>query len=104
MVVIFLAPAAAETGRVQDRMATPSKWTVHAPHRDIPQPNFVPLSPTMSRMAQSKGIWGSTSSVYALLLMVKLIDDIKRNLITNMNQKRKPEAALFSDRQFNLLF
>jgi len=37
------------TGVTQERMATPFRWTVQAPHRAIPQPNFVPVMPSTSR-------------------------------------------------------
>ena len=31
-------------GVTQLRVASPSTWTVHAPHRPTPQPNLVPVS------------------------------------------------------------
>jgi hypothetical protein len=37
----------------------------------MPQPNLVPVSPAMSRIAQSSGISGSASSVRASPLRVK---------------------------------
>lgn len=36
------APTMLPTGVTQERMASPLRWTVQAPHRAIPQPNFVP--------------------------------------------------------------
>ena len=42
MVVIFF-PATLRAGVTHERVATPSTWTVHAPHCDIPQPYFVPV-------------------------------------------------------------
>jgi hypothetical protein len=42
MVTTFF-PAASETGVTQERTASPSRCTVQAPHRDIPQPNFTPV-------------------------------------------------------------
>jgi hypothetical protein len=45
----------------QDRIASPFLCTVHAPQRAIPQPNFVPVSPRMSRKYQSRGMSGSPS-------------------------------------------
>src|SRR5690349_16202862 len=44
------------------RAASPSTWTVQAPHKAIPQPNFVPVSPNSSRRYQSSGIDGSPSN------------------------------------------
>jgi hypothetical protein len=35
---------------------------MQAPQRDIPQPYFVPVSPTSSRKTQSKGVSGSMST------------------------------------------
>jgi hypothetical protein len=45
-------------------------WTVQAPHCATPQPNLVPVRPTASRIAQSKGMFGSISSVVGLPLSV----------------------------------
>ena len=54
----------------QDRTGTPSTCTVQAPHSPIPQPNFVPVSPTTSRNAQSSGISAGASTVVGFPLMV----------------------------------
>ena len=65
--------AAALTGIAQERTAAPSMWTVQAPHWAMPQPYFVPVSPTCSRMAHSNGVSGSTSTLWDLPLMMSLI-------------------------------
>ena len=70
MVVIFL-PSAAATGTMQDRVAAPSRWTVHAPHCAMPHPYFVPVRPACSLIAQSKGVLGSTFTSVVLPLIVK---------------------------------
>src|SRR5215469_12654259 len=70
MVVIFL-PLASLTGKLQERIATPSTWTVQAPHCAMPQPYFVPVSPTFSRITQRRGVSGSTSTLKALPLIVR---------------------------------
>src|SRR6266571_5192433 len=57
MVVIAL-PTAVATGVTQDRRGAPSTCTVQAPHKAIPQPNFVPVKPTRSRNTQSSGMSG----------------------------------------------
>ena len=44
--------------------------TVHAPHAPTPQPNFVPVSPSVSRSTHSSGIAGSPSCSYGLPLIV----------------------------------
>ena len=71
MVVICL-PTASLTGTAQERIATPSIWTVQAPHCAMPQPYLVPVRPTFSRIAQSSGVSGSTSTFKALPLIVRL--------------------------------
>src|ERR1700693_1808289 len=53
--------AAALIAVMHDRIASPFLWTVHAPQRAIPQPNFVPVSPRTSRKYQSRGVLGSPS-------------------------------------------
>src|SRR6202008_1736518 len=68
MVVIFF-PAAALTGKEQERTGAPSTCTVHAPHCATPQPYFVPVRPTCSRIAHSSGGLSSTSTLYVLPLM-----------------------------------
>jgi hypothetical protein len=61
MVVIFL-PAAAETGVTQERMGVPSRCTVQAPQRAIPQPYLMPVRRRSSRITQSNGRSGLTST------------------------------------------
>ena len=70
MVVICL-PAASLTDMPQDRIATPSIWTVQAPHCAMPQPYLVPVSPTFSRIAYSSGVSSSTSTLIDLPLIVR---------------------------------
>src|SRR5437870_12355511 len=60
--VVTSLPAARETGVTHDRTASPLRWTVHAPHNAIPQPNFVPVNPKFSRTTQSSGVSGLTST------------------------------------------
>src|SRR5215470_7250773 len=74
MVVIF-ACATADTGTEQERTASPSTCTVHAPHCATPQPYFVPVRPTCSRITQSRGVVGSTSTSWDLPLIVRRILD-----------------------------
>src|SRR5919109_480279 len=49
----------AATGSEQDRNGFPSRKTVHAPHWAIPQPNLVPIRPSVSRSTHSSGVLGS---------------------------------------------
>ena len=69
-IVVTFLPAAAETGSVHERTARPSRWTVQAPHAEMPQPNLVPVRPSVSRIAQRSGMSGSTSSACSLPLTV----------------------------------
>ena len=64
MVVTDL-PAAALTSVTQERIAVPSTCTVQAPHMAMPQPYFVPLSLSSSRITHSKGVSGALSDVTA---------------------------------------
>src|SRR5450755_1400959 len=61
--VVTLFPATVETGVMQDRVGWPLICTVQAPHRAMPQPNLVPVMPSVSRKAHNKGICGTTSTV-----------------------------------------
>src|ERR1700733_10745150 len=70
MVVICL-PTASETSMPQERIATPSTWTVQAPHCAMPHPYLVPVKPAFSRIAHSSGVSGSTSSSNDLPLIVR---------------------------------
>src|SRR6266567_9280317 len=69
--VVTLVPTAPLTGKEQERIATPSTWTVQAPHCAMPQPYLVPVRPTFSRIAQSSGVSGSTSTSKVLPLIVR---------------------------------
>lgn len=60
--VVMLCPATVEMRAVQERVASPSTWTVQAPHSAWPQPNFVPVSPKVSRRTHSNGVSGETST------------------------------------------
>src|SRR6185436_14707353 len=55
MVVIFL-PTASLIWVWQERTASPLRWTVQAPQRPAPHPNFVPVICNCSRMTQSSGV------------------------------------------------
>src|SRR3989442_1087231 len=74
--VVTRLPATAATGSTQLRVATPSKWTVHAPHCARPQPNFVPVRPSVSRSTQSSGVSGLSVTERDLPLTVNVIGDI----------------------------
>src|SRR3954468_23598204 len=70
MVTIFALGSMVEIGRTQVRVGTPSMCTVQAPQAAMPQPYLVPVNPSVSRSAHSRGISGSTSSARSLPLTV----------------------------------
>src|SRR5579863_5784755 len=61
-IVVMVLPCAFSHDVEHERTALPSRCTVQQPHSATPQPNFVPVSPTTSRMAHNSGISGATSS------------------------------------------
>src|SRR3954447_16391013 len=65
MVVTFL-PCTLEICVTQDRTGCPLRSTVQAPHRAAPQPNFVPVNPSVSRNTQSRGISATASTASGL--------------------------------------
>src|SRR5262245_2905315 len=71
MVVIFL-PTASETEVWQERTASPLRWTVQAPQRPAPQPNFVPVICSCSRMTHRSGVSLAASTDIFRPLMVRL--------------------------------
>src|SRR5258706_1443291 len=70
--VVTALPAAAEIGVMQERVATPSRCTVHAPQSAIPHPNFVPVRPSSSRSVHNRGISAGTSTVTDLPLTFRV--------------------------------
>ena len=57
------ASPTAPTGSRQERTGLPSICTVQAPHCAMPQPNFVPVMPSMSRSTHSSGMSAGASNV-----------------------------------------
>src|SRR5258707_7360560 len=72
-IVVTCFPSARDTGATQERIALPSRCTVHAPQSAIPQPNFVPVNPSDSRSTHNKGVDGSTSTCTAFPFTKKLV-------------------------------
>src|SRR6266581_2072232 len=72
----MLLSAASEIGVMHERIARPSRWTVQAPQSEAPQPNLVPVSPSVSRRTQRRGVAGSASAVTFLPLTVRVNDAI----------------------------
>src|SRR5882757_3198697 len=91
--VVTLRPATVLTGVTQERRASPSTCTVQAPHSDIPQPNLVPVRPTVSRITQRSGVLGSTSTDWGLPLRVKAVWATKASLIREGPSLPQTQAA-----------
>ena len=72
--VVMLWPATAATGNWQERTATPSRCTVQAPHRPMPQPNLVPVSFKWSRNTHNKGMEGDVSIQLASFAVYREFD------------------------------
>src|SRR5215468_10420133 len=70
--VVICFPPSEPTGTWHERVATPLMCTVQAPHCAMPQPYFVPVRPTFSRNAQSRGVLGSTSTLWVWPLIVRV--------------------------------
>src|SRR3954471_9590718 len=72
-IVMILDSPTLSIAVMQERTAEPSRCTVQAPHSAIPQPNFVPVMPRMSRRTHSSGVSPSTSTLRGvpLMLMIK---------------------------------
>src|SRR5438105_14819713 len=57
--VVTRAPFTVDSGVTHERTALPFTCTVHAPHCAMPQPNFVPVSLSSSRITHSRGVLSS---------------------------------------------
>src|SRR6202021_1281289 len=82
---VTFAPATAPIKVMQDRVARPSTCTVQAPQKPIPQPNFVPVSPSSSRITQSNAASSGlcTETVLPLRSNVVMIDSLLFSLLVN---------------------
>src|SRR6516165_7525420 len=49
-------------------------WTMQAPHKPAPQPNFVPVSFNPSRITHSNGVSGGASVVAGCPFTTKFVD------------------------------
>src|SRR5712691_4144467 len=71
---------------------------VQAPHCAMPQPNLVPVSPSVSRRTQSNGVSGSTSTSCVCPLIVRrgiilLLNRLAAPSRENSSADPKPSAA-----------
>src|ERR1700730_6059566 len=74
--VVTLAPSICQTKTVQDFTALPSTCTTQAPHWDVSQPTWVPVSRRSSRRNCTRRVRGSTSPVTALPFTVSATADM----------------------------
>src|SRR5262245_41997165 len=70
MVTILSLAFTAESGSEQERCTSPLMCTEQAPHCATPQPYFVPVSPTCSRITHNSGVSGSACTSRTLPLML----------------------------------
>src|SRR5262249_29640370 len=70
-IVVICLPASSPIGITHERFAWPSTCTVHAPHCAMPQPNFVPVRPSLSRSTHKSGV--SLSAVTSTRLPLTVI-------------------------------
>src|SRR5258707_210290 len=74
--VVTLAPSICQTKTVQAFTALPSTCTTQAPHWDVSQPTWVPVSRRSSRRNCTRRVRGSTSPVTALPFTVSATADM----------------------------
>src|SRR4029077_3016909 len=96
MVVTDL-PAASDISTPHDRTASPSRWTVQAPHNATPQPNFVPVNPRPSRRYHISGIDGSPSNVRSCpftrrLTMISSLAEPFRHFPAQIDERVPPRS------------
>src|SRR2546430_10666946 len=87
-IVVTRLLATAEMGSTPVRVATPSRCTVQAPHCAMPQPNLVPVRPSVSRSTQRSGVSGVTLTVSRLPFTVKEIGDMTCFLYKGNGEQR----------------
>src|SRR5262249_15172324 len=74
--VVTLAPSICQTKTVQAFTALPSTCTTQAPHWEVSQPTWVPVSRRFSRRNCTRRVRGSTSPVTALPFTVSATADM----------------------------
>src|SRR5258707_10097664 len=83
--VVTREPATLTASVVHDFTATPSTSTRQAPHCEVSQPTWVPVSPSFSRSISTRRVRSSTSADAALPLTVISTTD-KRDLPSRLTQ------------------
>src|SRR6266516_3698940 len=92
--VVTLAPSICQTKTVQALTALPSTRTTQAPHCDVSQPPWVPVSRRFSRRNCTRRVRGSTSPVTALPFTVSetadmafLLDNPAKDLVFRTDRR-----------------
>src|SRR5216683_7608457 len=88
--LVTLAPLIVSANSVHDFTALPSTWTTQAPHCDVSQPTWVPVSRRCSRRNCTRRVRGSTSPVTALPFTVIATADMAFLL------EIRPKASFFA--------
>src|SRR5712692_10420074 len=96
--VMMLFPETCETGVEQERIGAPSTCTVQAPHKPAPHPNFVPVSSSVSRRTQSKGVSGETLTFFSLpftrsVTSAMLVQSRLSSLVCDLDNHRTEPAG-----------
>src|SRR3954454_23508381 len=73
MVTILSLAFTALSGTEQERCTSPLMCTEQAPHCATPQPYFVPVRPTCSRITQRSGVSDSACTSRTLPLMLSFV-------------------------------
>ena len=79
MVVTFF-PATLAAVVEQERVGAPFTWTVQAPHSAIPQPNLVPVIPSVSRSTHNRGMSLGTFTLWDRPFKLNVIAGIPASL------------------------
>src|SRR5438128_490660 len=87
-IVVISFPSTEATGVTQDVMGVPPTRTMHAPHWDIPHPNFVPVSPRSSRRAN----WRVTPSTSGRVYSVPLTESFALVISVFLSPSRGPRG------------
>src|SRR5664279_933401 len=78
--VLTSCPSAITASVVQDFTALPSRWTTQAPHCEVSQPTWVPVSRRFSRRNCTRSVRGSTLALTGLPFTTSEILAIQHSL------------------------
>src|SRR4051794_41786363 len=92
--VVTADPSAWAANIVHDFTDSPSSSTVHAPHDDVSQPTFVPLSPSASRTKCTRRVRASTPcSVAEPLTVTRTTSSVAASAVIGGLAKGGPAGA-----------